>query len=650
MKSATLKTSLVVTAVALLGSVIMTLFLAFFLYRDLAQIPFLFSRVGPAVVPLSIVIFAITATSLLPALRTISRIDKGQAVPEEERIRALRVINRISMVIIAENALAFFLGPAVQNILPVMTGAAKADWGQIALVISFSVSVGLAIVPIQSNLAEIFLAPEKRKLEILSFPEGQKALGIIPKFIYSSLSCVFFGGTSLAMAGVGLYREFAAWTAKVAADATSGATWAGDAAYSSEESFVLFQMLLIIAMILVFTGIAVWLSTATLSKQLKRLSRRMTEISDGSADLGRRAHIVSFDEAGRLASDFNAVLDSLKRIISDVAGLSSAVTSSSASLDGLAGRAENAVESMKGEFTSVQRSVTDERRVVDGASGVIDRLGGSIETVVGEARAQEDLVQRSSAAVTEMTANIASVSSSTAKAAELSERLSEMAAEGGKAVGDLSSSVAGIQEASASVAAIIGVISKIASQTNLLAMNAAIEAAHAGDAGAGFSVVADEVRGLAETSARSAKEIVTLVRAMDQKIKAGGELSARAGATFQGISALVADSSQLIQGIARSMSEQRQGTEEVLRTVAALTDASSRITRITEEQRALSEGMSKAMSDIVEAFKAIGNAVDRQGASCEDLVSTVSQVYRESESNARSTKALGQRIAGFKFD
>jgi methyl-accepting chemotaxis protein len=404
---------------------------------------------------------------------------------------------------------------------------------------------------------------------------------------------------------------------------------------------------ILLACILAVAALVIFLSVAGTVRQMRRLGVRMREIASGRSDLRSRARIIAFDEVGLLASDFNAVMDNLEGIIGDVRALAAGVLASSGSLDALAKRADESMLGLQRELALVRGSVGEQDGTMAQAQEAISGMGASIDEVAGEVEEESGLVERSSASITQMTANISAVSASTEKAAELSARLLGTAESGGKTADDLVRSVRAISEASAAVEQIIGSISKISAQTNLLAMNAAIEAAHAGEAGAGFSIVADEVRSLAVTSASSAKEIVALIREMESRIQAGSQLSERAGAAFKDIAALAQESSRLVEGIARSMAEQRLGNQEVLATVTALTEANRKIRELAARQRSHSADMSGAMDSIVMSAARIKQAVDAEDAASGQLSQVVRAVQRESEAHARAAGELDRRIEGF---
>ena len=292
----------------------------------------------------------------------------------------------------------------------------------------------------------------------------------------------------------------------------------------------------------VLVSLAAMLTGALLNLVIgSRVGRKARDIEEAMeavtrGDLTRTPPVEGRDELAQVASGLAQVIQGLRK---DIQAISQTAEGTASSATELAATSEQ-----------VNRTTEELRRSTE-----LERLA----------------VERSSAALEQMNANIQQVKQSARRAEELASRSQEAGQEGLKAVQDTGKAMAAIEESSSKVSRIITVITDIARQTNLLSLNAAIEAAKAGTMGKGFAVVAEEVRKLAERSGAAAKEITALIQESGERVGLGADSAKEAARSLERISGHAKDNADQLKEIATAMDEQGRASEEVVQAMGSAT-------------------------------------------------------------------------------
>ena len=221
-------------------------------------------------------------------------------------------------------------------------------------------------------------------------------------------------------------------------------------------------------------------------------------------------------------------------------------------------------------------------------------------------------LEETSATMEQLNATVRQTADNAAAADQLAKSASQTARDGGQVVGEVVSTMRGIEESSKRIADIISVIDGIAFQTNILALNAAVEAARAGEQGRGFAVVASEVRSLAQRSADAAKEIKTLINVSVERVQSGTQLVDRAGISIQDIVGSVQRLADIVGEISSATREQSLGISQVGEAVTQLDRATQQNAALVEQSAAASESLTvqaRGLLSAVSSFKLDGRGL-----------------------------------------
>jgi len=400
----------------------------------------------------------------------------------------------------------------------------------------------------------------------------------------------------------------------------------------------------LIIFLLVFVAVG-----RTLIKPIVHTTQLLKGIAEGDGDLHVRLPIKSNDEIGRLSLYFNLTIEKIQQSVQSVSMTTQDIHATGAELVSNMNCTAATVDEINDTIVNIKHLTTKRTESVTAISTSLQSMLRTIEELDKQVEMQTHTVDSSSVYIKQMVMNIKSVAQTIQENLAALEELNKATRSGRTLIGETVTLSHAVQESSEILLETSAVIQNIAAQTNLLSMNAGIEAAHAGEAGKGFAVVAQEIRKLAEDSSGHGDKISRILKELKEKIEHVSNSAQQAQRQFDSIMELAQHTQEQEKSVMEAMSQQEEGNEYILKTIETIGGITHNVHQVSQEMLSSSNLVSSEMKRLATMADSISESMTKMSTGTEEINSAVQEVNHLTQRHKETTDALIKEIRKFKI-
>ncbi len=579
------------------------------------------ASLGPAA-GICVVITIISYIIMKPLLNLIKKAET-EAITEEERKSVDKILKKIRILSTAALMAGYPIGNGATIIIKTVTG--KVNYNTVDLIVIMVLILGYGFTAVQYSV-NCFSTVSRRELYKLKL-----------------ITCDGFKTTKVSMnlgQGILIAGLTVAWHVFCSGYSALRNGWSTDV-FFSKAIFGIFQSVLFCGPLIVISLLQLRHRFAISINQIRKLR---TE-----GDLQSRIYVGTFDDFGIIMSEMNLLMDSLRTSLLNLKNEIESVDLSAEELMSVTESSSSDVKEIVSRFEAMSSESNNQAELLVSVNEGVTKLSSDAVKVSDFTGFQFKSERENENSMSEMVNNFKDITTLISRAQNLSNALTEESISGSAEVKKTQDVINGITEMSKRMIEVIKVIQAVASQTNLLAMNAAIEAAHAGEAGKGFSVVADEIRKLSESTQNSTKDIGNLISEIAKSMAEGSANMELTSNAFNKIQKQIEEQSQVVEEISKTMAQQSSDANTILSSTNIIVKQIEDVNGLAKNQANYTEEIMNDLTEVVSLAGQVNDSVVQSENVVKNFSESFSTVRAKAEANKQSVLAITAELNRFKM-
>lgn len=552
---------------------------------------------------------------------------KKSGITDKEKIKALQRVGKLPLVFFLQYSILALLWLSLVGFLAHWIGLSSNSTGSIvALNFAWGLVAAASIYNLADNVSIHFIAAQ----HISEYPQDLREHRQQMKAIIIPLFTLILG--SIYALSLGVYVML---------------TWGG----FSVIPVVLKAFLGISIVFFFFSSVfllKVW--SGNMGFVFASVISQLDQLSSAEKNLQSRINIASVDEMSTIAGLVNLFTSGLSQNISEIKAAQNELIVLGNELRDNAQESSVAAQKISDSMDKMKEKSVGQTRSVQEVSGAVEQIAGNIASLDSLIIDQASSVTEASASIEEMVSSIGSINKSMNIMAQQFGELAHTAREGMGRQEETAQKIAVIAENSRALQEANKVIAGIAAQTNLLAMNAAIEAAHAGDAGRGFAVVADEIRSLAENASKNSKKINQVLGNVHKDISTVVDSSAISKQSFNELAEKIGATDALVQEFKMAIGEQQDGAHQILEALRQMNDITSHVQSGSAEMNRGNETILREVGLLKESSSEISSSIILMSSGIADVEKESHKISSMAKRTNDTIGKLEDAVGSFKTD